>query len=128
MPVGGGGGPNIALGLFGSTTTSALFVTADLSYDPDIDPRLPKHTYLDSNLLIAGNTLITTELVLGNISLVPQPDFANGKQGYLRIGANVWRYGNVHVGNSTVSSVAKVQANLGGNLLIGTIVSVLGTR
>ena len=115
-------------GLFQANTEAALFIRAQLSYNPNLDPRLPKHTTLVSNLLITSNTLITTELVLANISLVPQPDFANGKQGYLRIGANVWRYGNVHMGNSTVSSVANVQTNLGGNLLVGTVVSVLGTR
>lgn len=118
----------IGTGLFAANTEAALFIRAQLSYSPDQDPRLPKHTALASNLLVSGNTLITTELVLANIALVPQPDFANGKQGYLRIGANVWRYGNVHVGNSTVSSVANVQANIGGNLTIGTVVSVLGTR
>lgn len=115
-------------GLFAANTEQAEFIRAQLSYSPDTDPRLPKHTSLASNLLIAGNTLLTTTLTLANINLVPQPDFANGKQGYLRIGANVWRYGNVHVGNSTVSSLANVQANLGGNLTIGTVVSVLGTR
>lgn len=118
----------IGTGLFAANTEAALFIRSQLSYSPDQDPRLPKHTTLASNLLIAGNTLLTTTLVLANIAMVPQPDFANGKQGYLRIGANVWRYGNVHVGNSTVSSVANVQASLGGNLAVGTIVSVLGTR
>lgn len=127
MPVaGGGGGPTLGLGLFGSTTTSALFVTDDLSYDPDIDPRLPKHTTLESNLLVSGNTVISTELVVGNISLVPQP--SGGDLGYLRVGAYVWSYTNVHVANSTVSGLSNVLASFGGNLTAGNVISVLGVR
>ena len=118
-------------GLFLANTEQAQFIRASLSYIPDTDPRLPKHTLLASNLLVAGNTLITTEIVLANILLIPQPDISSGQKGYLRIGANVWSYTNVHVANSTVSGVSNVQANLGGNLIAGTwaaVVSVLGTR
>jgi hypothetical protein len=116
----------IGTGLFEATTEQAVFIRSQLSYSPDQDPRLPKHTALASNLLIASNTLVTTELVLANISLAPQP--TAGKRGYLRVGAYVWSYANVHTANSTVSGLANVQPILGGNLTVGTIVSVLGTR
>ncbi len=113
-------------GLFQANTEQAIFIREKLSYSPDADPRLPKHTTLTSNLLVSSNTAISTELVLGNIALVPQPNI--GQLGYLRVGAYVWSYTNVHVANSTVSGLANVQANLGGNLTIGTVVSVLGAR
>lgn len=120
----GGGGPG--LGLFNSVTTEALYVRASLSYNPDVDPRLPKHTETGSLLIVTPNTAVSTELVLGDISLVSQP--ATGNLGYLRVGGTVWSYANVHTANATVSGLANVQAIPTSNVSVATVVSVLGTR
>ena len=116
----------LATGLFQSNTLAAQNVRSSLSYSPDIDPRLPKHTVTSSLLVVTPNTAISTELVLGNISLAPQP--ATGNLGYLRVGGTVWSYANVHTANATVSGLANVQTRPTGNLTIGTVVSVLRTR
>jgi hypothetical protein len=118
------GGPG--LGLFNSVTTEALYVRASLSYTPDIDPRLPKHTETGSLLIVTPNTAVSTELVLGDISLVSQP--ATGNLGYLRVAGTVWSYANVHTANATVSGLANVQAIPTSNVSVATVVSVLGTR
>jgi hypothetical protein len=116
----------LGTGLFQSNTLSAQYVRASLSYAPDIDPRLPKHTATGSLLVVTPNTAISTELVLGNISLVPQP--VTGNLGYLRVGGTVWSYANVHTANATVSGLANVQARPTSNVAVATVVSVLGTR
>ena len=120
-----GGGP-AGLGLFNSVTLEALYVRASLSYDPDVDPRLPKHTQTDSLLVVTPNTAVSTELVLSDISIVPQPDYGN--LGYLRVGGTVWSYANVHTANATVSGLANVQAIPTANVSVATVVSVLRTR
>ena len=116
----------LATGLFQSNTPYAQYVRASLSYDPDIDPRLPKHTATDSLLIVTPNTAISTTLVLGNISIVPQP--AAGNLGYLRVGGTVWSYANVHTANATVSGLANVQVLPAANVAVGTVVTVLRTR
>jgi hypothetical protein len=116
----------LATGLFQSNTISAQYVRASLSYNPDVDPRLPKHTATDSLLIVTPNTAVSTELVLGNISIVPQP--VTGNLGYLRVGGTVWSYANVHTANATVSGLANVQVIPAANLSVGTVVSVLRTR
>ena len=116
----------LATGLFESNTIPAQYMRASLSYNPDIDPRLPKHTVTSSLLVVTPNTAISTTLVLGNISIVPQP--AAGNLGYLRVGGTVWSYANVHTANATVSGLANVQVRPASNVSIATVVSVLGTR
>jgi hypothetical protein len=116
----------LATGLFQSNTLAAQNVRSSLSYSPDIDPRLPKHTVTSSLLVVTPNTAISTTLVLGDISLVSQP--AVGNLGYLRVGGTVWSYANVHTANATVSGLANVQVRPASNVAIATVVSVLGTR
>lgn len=126
MAAGSFGGGQGGLGLFNSVTLEALYVRASLSYSPDIDPRLPKHTETGSLLVVTPNTAVSTELVLSDIGIVPQP--VAGNLGYLRVGGTVWSYGNVHTANATVSGLANVQAIPTSNVSVATVVSVLGTR
>jgi hypothetical protein len=116
----------LATGLFESNTLPAQYVRASLSYNPDIDPRLPRHTVTSSLLVVTPNTAISTTLVLGNINMAPQP--AAGNLGYLRVGGTVWSYANVHTANATVSGLANVQVRPVANVAVGTVVSVLRTR
>ena len=113
-------------GLWAAQTLQAEFLRASKSYNPDIDPRLPKHTVTSSLLVVTPNTAISTTLVLGNINMVPQ--VTTGNLGYLRVGGTVWSYANVHTANATVSGLANVQVRPVANVAVGTVVSVLGLR
>lgn len=108
-------------GLWASNSLQAVFLKAEPSYDPGLDPRLPKHTSLttSANLLVTGNATVS------DLSLVPQT--TNTKAGYLRIGADVWTYNNVDHANSVLNGLANVTPSTY-SYPVGTVVSILGIR
>jgi hypothetical protein len=57
-------------GLWGATGIEAYFIKSAQSYSPEIDPRLPKHSTITSDLAIDADQITVT-----NISFFPDPGF-----------------------------------------------------
>ena len=107
-------------GVWQSQTLQAVFLRAEHSYTPDLDPRLPRHVSLVTT--DPANSAIT----VSNITLVGNPTIG-ANLGYLRIGADVWSYtvSNSH-GVYGLANVTATTSNLA--YAAGTVVSILGIR
>ena len=116
-------------GLYNAQTLQAEFLRGSLSYNPDIDPRLPKHDTITSNLTILSNARIT----VGNILLFPSPDPSNGVYGAVRVKEEVILYAERFLGNSTLAGLTRNVANttnstISGNIRAGNVITSLGLR
>ncbi len=112
-------------GLWAAQTLQAEFLRASRSYNPDIDPRLPKHDVLAANL-----TANSAVIVVGNISAFPLPNIAFDFVGAVRVKQEVILYSEVFVGNSSLGGLTRTVANTAssGNVTAGNLVSILGLR
>lgn len=112
-------------GLWAAQTLQAEFLRASKSYDPDLDPRLPKHVLLTANL-----TANSTVIVVSNISVFPSPDINNNLYGAVRIKQETILYSEIFVGNSSLGGLTRTVANTpsSGNVSAGNLVSILGLR
>ena len=110
-------------GLWAAQTLQAEFLRASRSYNPDIDPRLPKHDVLAANL-----TANSAVIVVGNISAFPLPDMAFNLVGAVKVKQEVILYSEVFVGNSSLGGLTRTVANTAssGNVVAGNLVSILG--
>ena len=108
-------------GLWSSLGVEAAFLKDQVSYSPDLDPRLPKHT----KLATGGNILAANSAVLSNITLAATP--ATGQLGYIRIGADVWSYQGVNTLANSVVGLANLSPSTW-TYTANTVVSILGTR
>ncbi len=116
-------------GLYTAQTLQAEFLRGSPAYRPDVDPRLPKHDTITSNLTILANATIT----VSNIALFPTPDLGNNVYGAVRVGEEVILYGARYAGNSTLGNLTRNIANtpnstISGNVTAGNVISVLGLR
>jgi len=116
-------------GLYNAQTLQAEFLRGSLSYSPDLDPRLPKHDTITSNLTISSNAQIT----VGNILLFPAPEPENGIYGAVRVKEEVILYGARFAGNSTLANLTRNVANtinstISGNIQAGNVITSLGLR
>jgi hypothetical protein len=57
-------------GLWGATGIEAYFIKSSQSYSPEIDPRLPKHSTITTDLESTSDTI-----TVANIDLFPDPGF-----------------------------------------------------
>jgi hypothetical protein len=112
-------------GLWAAQTLQAEFLRASKSYNPDIDPRLPKHDVLAANL-----TANSSVIVVGNIAAFPLPDMAFDLVGAVRVKQEVILYSEVFEGNSSLGGLTRTVANTAssGNVVAGNLVSILGLR
>jgi hypothetical protein len=116
-------------GLYNAQTLQAEFLRGSLAYSPDIDPRLPKHDTITSNLTALSNAQIT----VGNILLFPEPDPDNGRYGAVRVKEEVILYAARFVGNSILAVLTRNVANttnstILGNIQAGNVITSLGLR
>lgn len=119
---------NVAIsgtGLWAAQTLQAEFLRASKSYNPDIDPRLPKHDVLAANLTANSNVI-----VVGNIAAFPTPDINSGLFGAIRVRQEVMLYADVFLGNSSLGNLTRTVGNTvsSGNVIAGNLVSILGLR
>ena len=112
-------------GLWAAQSLQAEFLRASKSYNPDIDPRLPKHDVLAANLTANSNVI-----VVSNISVFPSPDLGNGLFGAVRVRQEVILYADVFLGNSSLGNLTRTVGNTvsSGNVIAGNLVSILGLR
>lgn len=112
-------------GLWAAQTLQAEFLRASKSYNPDFDPRLPKHVLLAAN--ITSNSSVIT---VSNISAFPSPDINNNLYGAIRIKQETILYSVLFVGNSSLGGLIRTVANTtsSGNVIAGNVVSILGLR
>ena len=116
-------------GLYAAQTLQAEFLRGSPAYVPAVDPRLPKHDTITSNLTIFSNASIT----VSNIALFPVPDSENNIFGTVRVREEVILYGARYAGNSTLANLTRNIANTPnstvlGNVRAGNVISVLGLR
>ena len=116
-------------GLYAAQTLQAEFLRGSPAYVPALDPRLPKHDTITSNLTIFSNASIT----VSNIALFPVPDPENNIFGTVRVREEVILYGARYAGNSTLANLTRNIANTPnstvlGNVRAGNVISVLGLR
>lgn len=114
--------------LYYSETLAAKFLRSRPSYVPELDPRLPLHDTLASNL-----TPTATSIVVSNISLYPSPNVSIAQVGRVRVGAEVIWYSNRFTGNSTLANITRniagtAGSNITSNITAGSIVSILGLK
>ena len=105
-------------GLWSSLSPEASFLKDKTSYLPETDPRLPKHT------LVQTFTTPQGPMTVANTSLVPAT--TGDLLGYLRIGADVWSYNTAN--SSGVFGLVPITSYAGQGYTAGTLVSVLGIR
>jgi hypothetical protein len=93
------------VGLYASDTQESYFLRSSPSYNPDIDPRLPKHSTLTRVLTNAA----TAEIEVDDISLFPSPSI---------ITATASVTANITVSNTLVVSVSTVDTIVLGTRVI----------
>jgi hypothetical protein len=113
-------------GLFSSQSLQADFIRNVPSYNPDVDPRLPKHDII-TTVFTANSNVIT----VSNISKFPSPNVTLGESGTVRILQEVIRYSNVSLANSSVFGLTRTVGNtvsctISGNVAANTVISSLG--
>jgi len=113
-------------GLFASQSLQADFLRNVPSYNPDIDIRLPAHDQL-ANVFTANSTVI----FVSNIAKFPAPNVALSQVGSVRLKAEVIRYSNISLANSSIFGLTRTVGNtanctISGNVVANTVISSLG--
>jgi hypothetical protein len=115
-------------GLYASNTRQSGFLRDQLAYNPDIDPRLPKHAYLSSDFSNASTTIGVT-----NIGIFPNAAAYSLKLGAVRIAGEVIFYEYAWTANSTLTGITRTVAGTANatalaSALAGNVISSLGLR
>ena len=102
------------VGLYASDTQESYFLRSSPSYNPDIDPRLPKHSTLAQVLTNAT----TAEIEVDDISLFPSPSIITATAS---VTANITASNTLVISVSTVDTIV-----LGTRVITGNIANAAG--
>jgi hypothetical protein len=115
-------------GLYASNTRQSGFLREHPAYNPDIDPRLPKH-----DTLVVDFTNTSTEIQVTNIGLFPNAAAYMDKLGAVRIAGEVIAYNTAWAANSTLTGLIRTiggtpSSTATASVPAGTLLTSLGLR
>ena len=105
-------------GLYASNTRQSGFLRNNLAYNPDIDPRLPKHDYLATAF-----SNVSVSITVNNIGLFPNAAAYSNQLGAVRIAGEVITYEYAWAANSTLTGITRAVASTANATILAAAVA-----